>query len=51
LWLVDRDGRAIRPWIPLDRSGEPKSGAHWAISSLPIVDQTPHQLNVPVAVP
>ncbi|WP_147283533.1 hypothetical protein [Rhodococcus sp. AG1013] len=51
LWLVDRDGRAIRPWIPLDRSGAPKSDAYYATSRLPIVERTPHQLNVPRSTP
>ncbi|MCL2532624.1 MAG: hypothetical protein FWE39_00530 [Nocardiaceae bacterium] len=47
LWLVDHDGRAIRPWIPLDRSGRPKVAAHYAIAQLPFVGQIPHHLDVP----
>ncbi len=51
LWLVDRDGRAIRPWIPLDRSGEQRLDAHYAIARFPVVDRTTHQLDVPSSTP
>ncbi|MDH6678510.1 hypothetical protein M2284_002713 [Rhodococcus sp. LBL1] len=47
LWLVDREGRAIRPWIPLDRSGEQKVDARYAIAGLPVVSHIEHRLDVP----
>ncbi|WP_430332290.1 hypothetical protein [Rhodococcus sp. ACT016] len=49
LWLVDRDGRAIRPSIPLTRSGASKAEAHYAIARLPIVGSVQHSLNVPAS--
>lgn len=47
LWLVDRDGRAVRPSIPVDRSGTHKVDAHYAIAGLPIVSRIEHRLDVP----
>lgn len=47
LWLVDRDGRAIRPSIPVDRSGTDKVDARYAIAHLPIVSRVEHRLDVP----
>ncbi|QBJ97234.1 hypothetical protein ERC79_15750 [Rhodococcus sp. ABRD24] len=49
LWLVDRDGRAIRPSIPVDRSGADKADARHAIAHLPIVSRVEHSLDVPTA--
>ncbi|WP_137725878.1 hypothetical protein [Prescottella subtropica] len=48
LWLVDRDGRAVRPSIPLTRSGTPKADADYAIARLPVVSRVHHRLDVPV---
>ncbi|RDI34031.1 hypothetical protein DEU38_102390 [Rhodococcus sp. AG1013] len=47
LWLVDADGRAIRPAIPKTRSGGPKPDAREAIARLTVVDRTSHGLFVP----
>ncbi len=47
LWLVDRDGRAIRPSFPVTRSGIPKVDAHYAIARLPAVAHIEHRLDVP----
>ncbi|WP_156111983.1 hypothetical protein [Prescottella defluvii] len=47
VWLVDRDGRAIRPSIPVDRSGAPKVDARYAIARLPVVSRVEHRLDVP----
>ncbi|WP_460972419.1 hypothetical protein [Prescottella soli] len=47
LWLVDRDGRAIRPSLPVTRSGAPKVDAHYAIVRLPVVSRIEHRLDVP----
>lgn len=47
LWLVDRDGRAIRPSIPVDRSGADKVDGRYAIARLPVVSRIEHRLDVP----
>lgn len=47
MWLVDSDGRAIRPSIPLERSGASKTDTHYAIAGLAVVERIRHQLDVP----
>lgn len=49
LWLVDREGRAIRPSIPVDRSGADKVDARHAVERLPVVSRVEHRLDVPTS--